>query len=64
MKTEQELNAKIISLTLKIQEEHPELSKFLEEMPVTIPNDSNPEINKKILKEYIESLKNLLKKST
>ena len=64
MKTEKELNAKIISLTLKIQEKHPELSKFLEEMPVTIPSESNPEINIKILKEYIESLKNLLKKST
>jgi len=64
MKTEKELNARILSLTMKIREEHPELSKFLEEMPITIPNESDPEINNKILKDYIESLKSLLKKST
>lgn len=64
MKTEKELNAKILSLTMKIQEKRPELSKYLEEMPITIPNESDPEINIKILKEYIESLKNLMKKST
>lgn len=64
MKTEKELNAKILSLTLKIQEKHPELSKYLEEMPVTVPNESDPEINNKILEEYIESLRNLIKKST
>ena len=64
MKTEKEINAKILSLTMKIQETRPELSKYLEEMPITIPNDSSPEINNKILQEYIESLKNLLKKSS
>jgi hypothetical protein len=64
MKTEKELNAKILSLTMKIQAQRPELSKYLEEMPITIPADSNPEITNKILKEYIESLKNLMKKTT
>ncbi len=64
MKTEKELNAKILALTLKINKNHPELSKFLEEMPVTVPNESSPEITNKILKDYIESLKNLMKKST
>ncbi len=64
MKTEKELNAKILALTMKIHNEHPELSKFLEEMPITIPDENNPEINTKILTDYHESLKNLLKKST
>jgi hypothetical protein len=64
METEKELNAKILALTMQIQEKHPELSKFLEEMPVTIPDESDPEINIKILKDYYESLNNLLKKST
>jgi hypothetical protein len=64
METEKELNARILALTMQIQEKHPELSKFLEEMPVTIPDVSNPEINVKILKDYYESLNNLLKKST
>ncbi len=64
METEKELNAKILALTMQIQEKHPELSKFLEEMPVTVPDQSDPEINIKILKDYLESLNNMLKKST
>jgi len=63
MKTEKDLNAKILSLTMKIQRERPELSKYLEEMPITIPNESSPEITAKILRDYIESLKNLMNKS-
>ena len=61
METEKEINSKIIALTMKIQQEHPELAKHLDEMPVTIPNESNPEININILKEYYESLNNILK---
>jgi hypothetical protein len=63
METEKELNAKILAITMQIREKHPELSKFLEEMPVTIPDESKPEINNKVLKEYYESLQNILKKS-
>jgi hypothetical protein len=64
MKTEKELNEKIVSLTMKIREKRPELVKYLEEMPITIPNESDPEITNTILRDYIESLKNLLKKTT
>ncbi|HAH24475.1 MAG TPA: hypothetical protein DCL77_12110 [Prolixibacteraceae bacterium] len=63
MKTEKELNAKIVSLTEKIRERRPELVKYIEEMPITIPNDNDPEITKKILKDYIESLKDLMNKT-
>lgn len=63
MKTEKELNAKIMSITNKIRENRPELIKYLDEMPITIPNGSDPEITRKILMDYIESLKNLLNKS-
>ena len=63
MKTEKELNEKIMSLTMKIRENRPELIKYLEEMPITIPIESDPEISLKILKDYIESLKNLLDKT-
>ena len=62
MKTEKELNGKIMEITTQIQETHPELSEFLNEMPVTIPNESSPEINEKNLKDYYISLKNLLNK--
>ena len=63
MKTEKELNAKIMSITNKIRENRPELIKYLDEMPITIPNGDDPEITLKILKDYIESLKNLMNKS-
>ena len=64
MKTEKELNAKVIDLTNKIREEKPELVKYIDEMPMTIPSDSDPEISQKILMDYIKSLKDLLKKTT
>ena len=63
MKTEeQEVIDKIIATTTQIQEKYPELSKFLGEMPITIPNENNPKINISILKEYSESLIQILKK--
>lgn len=44
METEKELNAKILMKTMTIQKKYPELSKYLEEMPVTIPNKAHPNI--------------------
>jgi hypothetical protein len=61
METEKEINAKILAITMQIQTKHPELSKLLEEMPVTIPNENNPEINRKVLSDYYESLKSILR---
>lgn len=62
MKTEKELNDDILKITMTIKESFPELSKYIEEMPITIPNNSNPEINIKSLKDYYDSLDNLMKK--
>ena len=62
MKTESELNDAILKVIMTIRNEFPELMKFLNEMPVTIPDVSNPEINAKILQDYYNSLENLLKK--
>ena len=62
MKTEKELNDAILGITMKIRNYYPELSKYLSEMPVTIPDISNPEINIKTLTDYYESLENMLKK--
>ena len=61
METEKELNAKIIAITMQIQDKHPELIKFLNEMTVTIPDASSPEITIETLREYYASLSNLLK---
>jgi hypothetical protein len=50
------LNSKILTITLIILDEFPELSEFLSEMPVTIPNQEKPNINVKMLNCYYESL--------
>ncbi len=56
MATEKKLNSAILKITMKIQETYPELSKYIAEMPVTIPNSSAPEITLKALKDYYNSL--------
>ncbi len=61
MKTEKELNDDILKITMLIDEKFPELSKYIAEMPVTIPNVVTPEINIKILQDYYNSLAILLK---
>lgn len=61
MQTEKELNDDILKITITINEQFPELSKYIEEMPITIPNTANPKINTTILTEYHDSLVCLLK---
>ena len=61
MKTEAQLNADILKITLLIRKQYPELSKYISEMPATIPNEESPEINAKILADYYESLKAIMK---
>lgn len=60
--TEKELNSKILKITMMITEQYPELSKYLEEMPVTIPDEKNPEITRKNLNAYYDSLNSMLNK--
>jgi len=62
METEKELNAKILKITMMIKNQYPELSKYIEEMPITVPNKKNPEITFLNLKQYFESLDSLLNK--
>jgi hypothetical protein len=64
MKTEKDINEDILKITLKINDEFPELSKYISEMPITIPNSDTPEINAKNLEDYYNSLETLLKKYT
>ena len=60
MASEKEINEKIMTITMKIQKDYPELSKYLNELPVTIPIESDPEINTRVLSNYYESLVKLL----
>jgi 3-oxoadipate enol-lactonase len=61
-KTEKDLNSKILKVTMTIKDHYPELSKYIEEMPVTVPSDNDPEITLKHLSAYYESLNSLLDK--
>jgi len=60
--TETDLNAKILKITEMIKEQFPDLVKYLEEMPVTIPNKKNPKVTLDELKKYYESLYAMLNK--
>lgn len=60
MESEKVLNLKILEITMTIQEKYPELSEYLGEMPVTIPDTESPEINVKNLRAYFDSLTSLL----
>ena len=60
VQTENNLNADILKSIMMIHEKFPELSKYLEEMTVTIPDINKPEISTKILSEYNSSLDALL----
>jgi 3-oxoadipate enol-lactonase len=56
----QDLNSKILKITMTITEDYPELSKYLDEMPLTVPSEKDPEITLKLLRTYYESLNSLL----
>ena len=57
---EKDLNSRILEITLTIQNNYPELSKFIEEMPVTIPVEADKQITINHLKSYYESLVSML----
>lgn len=61
METEEAINAKIFKVTMVIQENYPELSKYLNEMPITIPIDSRPEVNVQHLQKYYDTLVSLFR---
>jgi hypothetical protein len=54
------LPQKITKLTTYLIEVHPELYKFVDEMPITIPIEKNPLISNGSLESYFESLSLLL----
>lgn len=54
MKTETDIEKHILNITMKIQTEYPELSKYIKEMP------ENVSINSNNMKEYYNSLVELL----
>lgn len=59
---EKKLNAKILKITMTIKEQYPELIEYLNEMPMTVPTEKNPEITIKNLNDYYDSLNAILTK--
>ena len=60
MESQKYLNDNIRLITLKIQEEHPELIKYINEIPRNYLVKKEGEVNNKALKEYLDSLNNIL----
>ena len=59
---EADLNSKILKITVTIMDRYPELSKYIEEMPVTIPNEKNTDVTLNNLRTYYESMSLILNK--
>lgn len=60
MKDLQNILKEIVQLTTNIETNYPELYCFLNENPLTIPASNHPHIDKKIMEEYLDTLKQLL----
>ena len=56
----QNLLKEIATISTDIEVNYPELYQFLDENPMTIPVDGKPQMEKELLKEYLESLRQLL----
>jgi hypothetical protein len=54
------IQKEITQLTFTIESKYPELYRFLDEEPITIPNMARPEIDTEIMQDYLESLKQIL----
>ncbi|CAM4398188.1 hypothetical protein [Zobellia nedashkovskayae] len=50
----------ITQLTTNIETNYPELYRSLDENPMTLPTKNHPHIDKEVMQEYLEDLKELL----
>jgi len=62
MKTVKKLLTEISDLIVEIETYYPDLYQYLDENPITIPNMEHPKIDAQELNDYLESLRDLLKK--
>ncbi|MCB0398916.1 MAG: hypothetical protein KDD26_04690 [Winogradskyella sp.] len=61
MDIQQQILTKISTLTREIEEQYPELTKYLEETRSTLPNSSGKAtLNNSDLKNYLEQLESLI----
>ncbi|AXP80615.1 hypothetical protein CJ739_1526 [Mariniflexile rhizosphaerae] len=57
-----ELLLKISNITLEIETNYPELYQYLDENPLTIPDEDNLNVDDESLRNYLETLRTILKK--
>ncbi|WP_055443463.1 hypothetical protein [Lacinutrix himadriensis] len=60
MKDLHNILTEITQLTNKIETNYPELYRSLDENPLTLPVSESPHMDKKVMAEYLEGLKQLL----
>lgn len=60
MEKSQQLTKEINELTLKIEQEYPELYQYLDENPITLPEQGHDELHTNNFSDYLDSLKSLL----
>lgn len=60
MKDLQKVLTDITQLTIDIETNYPELYRSLDENPLTLPISKHPHMDKKVLTDYLTSLKQLL----
>jgi hypothetical protein len=60
METIQTLSTEISQLTRDIEQNHPELLKYLDELPISIPSMPEQREDMELLREYRDSLKAIL----
>lgn len=61
MKDKENLISEISRLTARIETDYPGLYQFLDENPVTLPVSPHPEMDAKILENYLNDLKAMVK---
>ncbi|EGV43122.1 hypothetical protein BZARG_1018 [Bizionia argentinensis JUB59] len=62
MKKVKDLLTEISTVTRDIETNYPAIYDHLDEIPMTIPDQENPNINAKELENYLDSLKEIIKK--
>ena len=62
MKKIQKLTQEINELTVRIEQKYPELYRYLDENPITIPVDDEAKPTHKSFADYLESLKSILER--
>ncbi|MEZ4720353.1 MAG: hypothetical protein R2813_00580 [Flavobacteriales bacterium] len=55
----QRIVSEISTVTLRIERDHPELFRSLNETPVTVASSGSTEMNIQVLKDYLQSLKDM-----